>query len=477
MKVIKKVLKYVLFFIGILFLAVLAILIGDWQQTSYLKLSHTEDAETNSYLIKNVNVLPMNQDTILINQTVFIKEGKIASIGGNVESDHLQIIDGRNGFLMPGLIDMHVHVWDKQELGLYLANGVTTVRNVWGMPMHLRMKKEINAEKIFSPMFFTTGPKLTGPDYNGDDNLSLHSKEEAIEKVKSYKKRGYDFIKTYNGLPKEIGDALISQAKISGMDIVSHPSHKVPYSYHFNAQITTIEHAEDIVQQPLNYRLDIPKLDQVVKTFSQSKNTSFCPTLIVYYNIYNMLSNENILQSDEMGYMNALIKMVDSKNQFERWENAKKNHPSIEKETLDQHRFHLLTIRKLVDSGVNIVCGTDAGIGITVPGRSIYQELQLYRQAGLSNYEVLKTATINPSKTHQVMSNIGTIEENKIANLILLKTNPLANLQALQNPEMVFIKGRKLDKEVLTKFEKKAKNRNNLLATIIRYIENTLIEK
>jgi imidazolonepropionase-like amidohydrolase len=119
--------------------------------------------------------------------------------------------------------------------------------------------------------------------------------------------------------------------------------------------------------------------------------------------------------------MNPLIKKFDSKSQFKRWQNARKNNSSIEKKILDQHKFHLLAIKKLHDAGVNIVCGTDAGIGITVPGLSIHQELQFYSNAGLSNYEGLKTATINPSKTHGIMGDIGSVEKNKIANLILLK--------------------------------------------------------
>ena len=477
MIILKKLLKYLLIFIGILFLALVAALIIDLQQTSYLKMSNNVDAKTNSYLIKNVNVIPMTQDTVLVNQIVYIKEGIIASIGGQIEIENIQIIDGKNGFLMPGLVDMHVHVWDKQDLGLFLVNGITAIRNLWGMPMHLRMKKEISSEKIISPMFFTTGPMLTGPEFTRPDHLKLYSKEDAIERVKSYKARGYDFIKTYDGLSKEIFDALIEQAKISEMDIVSHPSHKVPYSYYFNSQIITIEHAEDIIQQPLKYQLDTLKINQVVEEFSLSTNTSFTPTLIVFYNIYNLIINDDILTSKELDYMNPLIKIFDSKSQFERWQNAKKNNPSIGKKILDQHHFHLLIIKKMHDAGVNIVSGTDAGIGITVPGLSIHQELRFYSKAGLSNYEVLRTATINPSKTHSLMRDIGSIEKNKIANLILLKNNPLEDLQALENPEIVFIRGRAVDQKVLNEFKTKARKRNNLIATILRYLENRVIEK
>jgi len=477
MKVVKKLLKYILIFIGILFLTIVVALIVDWQQTSYLKLSNHVDAKTNSYLIKNVNVIPMTQDTVLVNQMVYIKEGIIVSIGDQIEIENIQIIDGRNGFLMPGLVDMHVHVADKQELGLYLAHGITTVRNLWGMPMHLRMKKEISSEKIISPMFFTTGPMLTGPEFNSPNHLKLYSRDDAIERVKRDKARGYDFIKTYNGLTKELFEALIEQAKISEMDIVSHPSHNVPYSDYLNSQILTIEHAEDIVQQPLNYQLDTLKLNQIVEVFSLSTHTSLTPTLIAFYNIYNLIINDDILNSEEVEYMNPLIKLLDSKSQFNRWDNAKKNDPAIEKNILDQHHFHLLAIKKMHDAGVNIVCGTDAGIGITVPGLSIHQELRFYGKAGLSNYEVLKTATINPSKTHSVMGNIGSIENNKIANLILLKNNPLEDLRALENPEVVFITGRAIDQKVLHEFKTKARKRNNLIVTILRFLENKVVEK
>ena len=478
MNLLKKILKFVFTLIGVLLLTTLLILGIDAQGTSYLKLTNNEYANNDSYLIKNVNIIPMHIDTILVNKMVYIKSGIIQQIANHIEIEGVEIIDANHQYLTPGLIDMHVHIWDRYELGLYLSNGVTAVRNLWGMPMHLRLKKEVKNNEIISPMFFTTGPKLTGPEYIGDDNLNLTSPDEARAKVISYKDRGYDYIKTYYGLTEDIFDAVIEQARISDIDIVAHPSQKVPYSYHFTPQIKSIEHAEEIIQQPLNYNLlDTLKLKQVYAEFKKSKHSAFSPTLTGYNNIYKMLMNDEILASEQLQFMNPLIKEVDSKAQFERWHSTKLRDSSIIKAIKDQHEFHLKIVKELHKAGTTFICGTDAGIGITMPGFSIHQELAFYQEAGLSNYEVLRTATVNAANTHSIMNTMGTIEVGKVANLLLIDNNPLINLSSLQRPSTVFIKGRKLTRASLTNFEEKARNRKNLIASALRYAENLMFEK
>lgn len=477
MKFIKGFFKILFALIGVLIIMTLLLLGVDFQQTSYLKVKRNASAAKNSYLIQHVNVIPMNEDTVLANKMVYIKNGIIQSIGDEISVSGVEVVNAANGYLMPGLIDMHVHLWDKYELGLYLSNGVTAIRNVWGMPMHLRLKAEINQDELLSPSFYTTGPKLTGPEFIGDDNLQLFSPEEAREKVISYKARGYDFIKSYYGLTEDIFDALIDQARLSHMDIVAHATQNVPYNYHFNSQIVSIEHAEDIVQLALNYQLDSVKLEQVISDFYDSPHTSFCPTLMAFYNIYNMLQDDELLSSESVLLMNPSIRMVDSREQFNRWKRTKEADPAIVEQIKAQHDFHIFILKKLHAAGVNIICGTDAGIGVTVPGASIHQELAFYQAAGLTNYEVLKTATLNPSKVHEVMNNLGSVEEGKVANLLLLNENPLTNLSAIKHPDAVFIKGRKLERDTLVRFAEKASGRNNLLASVIRYVENLLVEK
>lgn len=449
----------------------------DTLNTRYLKIDPSDSASSNSYLITHANIVPMNQDTVLMNKSIYVENGVIEEIGDTLMVEGIPIFNAEHKFLLPGLMDMHVHVWDRYELGVYLSNGVTTIRNLWGMPTHLRMKKVAQGDDIYSPTFMTAGPKLTGSEFIGDDNLNLYSAEEARKKIISYKKRGYDLIKTYYGLEKEVFDAVIDQAILSELDIAAHPSQKVPYAYHAHPQIKSIEHAEDIVQQPLGFTLDTLKLEALIDSLSLFNHISFSPTLTVYNNIYQMMINEDILGSHQMGFMNPLIKEVDTKSQYDRWFNAKQRDSTIIEKIKDQDGFHREILRHLHDADFNIVASTDAGIGVTVPGFSLHQELAFYKQAGLSNYDVLRTATINASLTHTMLQNLGTIQVGKIANMLVLEKNPLEDITTLQRPSFIFIKGRILDRATLDGFEQKARDRKNLIATALRYLEYFIVEK
>lgn len=477
MKYLKRVIKIISALLLTLTIVVTVFVIVDLSNTAYLKIKNNPSLNKTSYLITNINIVPMSKDTILAHKTVWVKNGIIENIADSIVLDDIEIIDGKNKFLSPGLMDMHMHLWDKQELGLYLANGITTIRNLWGYPMHLRIKKAINDENIIGPIFFTSSPKLTGKNDFGDDKVQISTPEEAKQLVISYKKRGFDFIKTYAGLPENIENAIIEQSIVSNISITAHPSREIPYLNQFHPQIASIEHAEEIVQQALEYKLDSLKLNMIVQKFVSTQK-SFCPTLTGYYKIFEMLDlGENVLISEPVQYINPLIQKVDSKAQFDRWANEKENNSSIKASIYKQHQFHLYIIKRMNDAGVHIICGTDAGIGITSPGYSIHQELALYKEAGLSNYDVLKTATINPSKTHKELEQVGSIEKGKLANFILTSKNPLEDLSVLNNPEWVMIKGRKINKTLLNEFTENSIDRNNLIVTGLRYAEYLFIEK
>ncbi|WP_209329773.1 amidohydrolase family protein [Lunatimonas salinarum] len=477
MKIYKIILTGFGIFILLLALTVIGAFVIDARNTRYLQVDNKNGFTSNSYLIKNVNVIPMTADTVLVDHEVLILDGKIAEIGREIDPQSGEVIDAEGAYLMPGLIDMHVHVWDEYELGLYLANGVTAVRNLWGQPMHLRMKEAIASEEILGPLFFTSGPKLTGPEYLGNDNLQLFSPEEAKQKVSEYQERGYDFIKTYNGLTEDLFDAVLEKASELDFDVVAHPSAEVAYSYHFRSEIITIEHAEDIVQQPLNYQLDTAKLNEVVNLYASHHASALCPTLTVYHNIYQLMTDVNIMNSEDLDYMNPLIRMVDSQAQYDRWTIAQASDSTWSDRIKAQHEFHLLTIKKLHENGALIVAGTDAGIGVTPAGSSMHEELAFYQEAGMSTFEALATATINPSKTHDFLKDQGSISPGKLANFILAKENPLDAISALKDPLKVFIRGRKIERETLLEFKEKAKNRPNTLVSGLRYAENLLIEK
>lgn len=476
MKIIKRIIKGLVIVLALIVLIVLVMFLLDSSKISYLKTKNIENPTPSEYLITNVHVVPMDTDTVLTDKTVHIKDGKILGIYENAASQDLDQIDGQGKFLMPGLIDMHVHVWDRFELGLYLANGVTTVRNLWGIPLHLRIKDEINSNEILGPMFYTSSPKLTGPEDFGDDKVQIQSTDQARELTKDYHRRGYDFIKTYAGITEPIFDAIVEETAALDMDMVSHPSFQQNYSKNYIEQVATIEHAEDIVQQALNYQLDTVKLDSVVSVMALAR-VNFSPTLSGFYNIYKMITEDAILDSQYANYINPLFKSLDTEAQIARWQGEKFNNPEVEDRILRQHQFHQLIIKKLHESGVNIVCSTDSGIALGAPGFSIHQELAHYSEAGLNNYEVLKTATVNASIVHKQLSDMGSIETGKWANLILCDKNPLTDLKTLELPHWVMIKGQILDRKTLDTFKNKASNRNNFTSTAIYWIENLWVER
>ena len=126
-KIVKRILKFLVILFGILLISIVLILFVDRQRTNFLKVENHQFNKIDSFLITNVNIIPMNRDTILVDKMVLVENGLISNIGENIEVKGVNIIDAKDKYLTPGLIDMHVHVWDKYELGLYLSNGITAV--------------------------------------------------------------------------------------------------------------------------------------------------------------------------------------------------------------------------------------------------------------------------------------------------------------------------------------------------------------
>lgn len=474
MKVLKKILITILSLIILLVISVFIIFGIDNNKTNYLSIEKHASFHKTSYAITNVNVIPMSKDTVLANQTVIIKNGLIDKIGPEISANNYEIVDAKGKFLSPGLIDMHVHVWDKYEFGLYLANGVTSVRNMWGIPYHLRLKEDINNQDFLAPQFIIASPKLTGPNDSGIDKLQVSTPEEGKQLVKKFKADGYDLIKTYAGMPKNIFDAIIEQVRIENMPIGAHPSYEVDYSYHFKPEIVTIEHTEEIVQEALKFQHDSIKTKHIINLYANN-DAAHTPTLSIFQNIIDIIEQgENILNGEDVSYMNPMFVKLGSMNDYNRWTSEQQYNPETLKRIKDQHVWHLQLVKQLSDAGVTLVCGSDSGIMFAKPGFSTHEELSLYKEAGLSSFEALSTATINPSKVSQFFKNVGSVEEGKTANLILSNENPLENLNTLKTPEMVWVNGRMINKRDMTDFKNKAKNRTNGAATLIRIVESLL---
>src|SRR5262245_56672488 len=176
-------------------------------------------------VIEQVSVIPMDRAEVLPDQTVVVRGGVIAQVGpagaATLPSDSRHI-DGRGRFLMPGLADMHVHVWDENDLYLFVANGVTTVRNMFGAPLHLDWRARIERGELVGPRIYTAGPIIDGKPAVWPGSVELDDPEEAAGVVEEQKAAGYDFLKPYARLTPECYAALVAAGEEQGMLLMGH---------------------------------------------------------------------------------------------------------------------------------------------------------------------------------------------------------------------------------------------------------------
>jgi|SRR5579884_74440 len=174
---------------------------------------------------ENVTVVPIDEERVLPSQTVLIEGDRIARIGPAAElepPDGTERIDGRGRFLMPGLFDMHVHFRDPGFGPLFVANGVTSVRNMWGELVHRNWQRRIARLPIVAPYLYTTGPIIDGwpPIWSG--SVVVTRPEDAEEEVAEQHAAGFRAIKVYDNLSAPVYEALVAAARRRGMQVVGH---------------------------------------------------------------------------------------------------------------------------------------------------------------------------------------------------------------------------------------------------------------
>jgi imidazolonepropionase-like amidohydrolase len=194
-----------------------------------------QDAGKQVTAFVNVNVIPMDRERVLKDQTVVVRDGRIAEIGAankvRVPAGALRV-DGRGRFLIPGLFDMHTHLFSDgkfpdslagDELKIMLANGVTTIRLMIGTPEHLKMREQVAKGALLGPTMYVASPELAGRPYGDPFNgYVVTTPDEARAAVKKAKADGYDFIKLTIAISRPVYDAVIETAKEAGIRVVGH---------------------------------------------------------------------------------------------------------------------------------------------------------------------------------------------------------------------------------------------------------------
>ena len=410
--------------------------------------------------IKNVNVITMNATgTFIENATVVISDNFIQSINGTIPKKAI-IIDGKGKWLIPGLIDAHVHLptdgyfgqklptqipdlsFDMQDIMTpIIANGVTTV-------LDLNSTMETFGQKKAIEKGYIVGPRIAlASNINGDNGQGkiANTAEEGRIMVRIAKAEGYDFIKLYSKLNIETYNAIIDEAHKQGLKTIGH----IPNAFEgkleqaFVPHFGMVAHAEEFSKHSENFSIEDA---QKFAKLSKDNGTYLSPTLTTMVWIANQTNSiDSIKNSPTLKYVHPLLqsKWLTANNYNKNF--IVKNLSYLE----EMVKFHFLLVKVFKDAGVPIIAGTDAGVSGVVAGFSLHDELELLVQAGLTPQEALNSATLLSAQWLGIDKQIGSIETGKYADLILLDKNPITDIKNTRKIAGVFVNGNWIDKNKL----------------------------
>jgi len=404
-------------------------------------------------VFRGVNVVPMDREQVIDNQTVVVRNGRITAMGndgGVTVPANALVIDAKGKFLTPGWAEIHAHVPPiddiepmKEVLTLYLANGITTIRGMLGHPKHLELRSKINSGEILGPHFYATGPSFNGQ--------TVKTAQRGAEMVREQKAAGYDFLKLHPGLTKETFPAIAKTAQEVGIPFVGHVSFNVGVWRAIDAHYSSIDHLDgfinaitpgsDTLAEPetglfgswIGYRADPSRIPKLVKALHDNQ-ISVVPTQALAERWMSPLPAESFTGDLEMKYMQPKV--------IESWLNAKNTYmtnPSFSKD----HAQKLIEIRrKLIlacqKNGVQLLLGSDAPQIFNVPGFSIHNELKYLVDAGLTPFEALRTGTVNVA-AYLKKPDSGVVKVGNVSDLVLLNGNPLTDISQTRSIEGVMI--------------------------------------
>ncbi|GAB5527273.1 MAG: amidohydrolase family protein [Roseivirga sp.] len=419
------------------------------------------------FAFTHVNVITMESESILKDQTVVIKDGRILKIGRADDikvSGGATVIDGKGKYLMPGISEMHAHIPGDQNgteiveetLFLYLSNGITLIRGMLGQLYHLTLREQVASGEVLGPRIYTSGPSINGN--------TVRSVEEAQTKVTAQQEAGYDFLKLHPGLTRENFDAVVATANKVGIPYAGHVSTGVGVRRAIEAKYASIDHVDGYVEGlvPSSIRVnpntngffgvnftDIADENLIPELVAATKEAGvwIVPTQAMMERWIGPTPAAEIGADPEMQYMNPRT--------LNNWIRTKENILSNSTYDAEQaNKFNELrrkVIGEMHKAGVGILLGSDAPQVFNVPGFSIQREMDAMLRSGMSPYEILKSGTVNPALYFGDETEYGMVKEGLSADLILLNANPLDNIANMKNSAGVMVKGNWLSADFIAK--------------------------
>lgn len=425
------------------------------------------NAQTAILAIRNVTVVPASGGPSRPETTVLIRGDRIAAIGpasAVMIPANARVVDGTGKFLMPGLIDLHVHLSKTRasSLGLFVANGVTTVRDMGGDYEELRQwRREVMSGKRIGPRILMPGPILESPA-----NIARMRKDPPSERVEPFDRMRIavgsplearaivarlaameiDFIKIRTVHDRETYLALNEAANAHGLAVVGHVP---PYS-----AAAILDAGQDGVDHGFSRAFDKETREERRATWRRfaAAGVPIVPTLAVGQAILTPLERLRAIVEDAAGtveprrpYLSKFL-MLDWREQF------------LEQSLEGQQQFRkfvdlaMRDIREMHEAGVDLLAGTDTGVLNLYPGSSLHDELAVFvKDIGMTPAEAIERATRRSARFLRIGDSVGTVERAKIADLLLLEADPSVDIANTRRIVAVILRGQYYDRNGLEK--------------------------
>uniref|UniRef100_UPI0040483A67 amidohydrolase family protein n=1 Tax=Roseivirga sp. TaxID=1964215 RepID=UPI0040483A67 len=428
-------------------------------------ISACAKAQEADFAFTNVNVITMENDQVLKDQTVLIKAGKITQIGDAKAintSATKEVVDAQGKFLIPGLAEMHAHIPGNQNgtelaeetLFLYLSNGITLIRGMLGQPYHIELRDQVEKGEVLGPKIYTSGPSF--------NNNTVTSAEQGANRVREQKNAGYDFLKLHPGLTRENFDAIVATANELGIPYAGHVSTGVGIRRAIESKYGSIDHIDGYLEGLVPSSLDLDPdsngffginfteeadLSNIPELVQKTKEAGvwIVPTQAMMERWIGPIDPAELAKDPEMKYIHP--------NTLNNWVRTKQNvlaQPGYNAEqALKFNEIRREILRQLHEAGVGILLGSDAPQVFNVPGFSIQREMDAMARSGMSAYEILKAGTVNPALYFGDEAEYGMLKVGLDASLVLLENNPLLSISNVSNPAGVMVKGKWISKEAI----------------------------
>ncbi|WP_186785998.1 amidohydrolase family protein [Paenibacillus agilis] len=420
-----------------------------------------------SLVIQHATVVDVRSGKLIQNQTIIVNGNKISYIGNGEDvtlPKNAKVRDATGQYVIPGLWDMHVHLLKdyKHAFPLFLAHGVTGIRDLGTDMSHIELWKKAIQNGMPAPRTVYTGAILN-QGVHVPFHFDLKTEQEARKAVRSIAEKGGDFVKVYSGLPRSIYNVVIDEAR----------KYRLPVTGHLPFQVRAIDGVR-MGQKSMEHLNGL-----FIATSSKEAELLKKPDLPKRYFEYEMIANKhydskvaaklfNEFAENEVWQVPTLITPINMAK-LEIDPRAKYVPPAIQKEWItfiktmkDTKELKLNVeyakmmgglVEKMNDAGVPIMAGTDSATLIpnSIFGSSLHDELQLLVKNGLSPLQALQTATINPARYFERVYELGTVEEGKLADLVVLEANPLEDIRNTARISAVVFNGKLMEKKELAK--------------------------